>query len=51
MARVLITGSNGFIGRRLSKELLDMGHKVRGAVRSEAAKNALQPGIEPVVAG
>ncbi|HBA72292.1 MAG: NADH-binding protein [Geobacteraceae bacterium GWC2_55_20] len=39
-AKVLVTGANGFIGRRLTKTLLDSGHCVRGMVRSQNAQIA-----------
>lgn len=34
MANVVVTGANGFIGRVLTKALLDAGHEVIGTVRS-----------------
>ncbi|HUF52887.1 MAG TPA: NAD(P)H-binding protein [Dehalococcoidia bacterium] len=33
MARVLVTGASGFIGRRLIPELVKRGHEVRALVR------------------
>ncbi|MBI5483850.1 MAG: NAD(P)H-binding protein [Deltaproteobacteria bacterium] len=37
---VLVTGASGFIGRRLTKTLLDSGHSVRAMVRSQNAQLA-----------
>ena len=34
MAKVLIAGANGYIGRRLVTSLVDEGHQVVGLVRS-----------------
>jgi uncharacterized protein YbjT (DUF2867 family) len=39
MARVFITGASGFMGRRLSAELLARGHSVRGLVRRGSEKH------------
>ena len=47
MAHVFITGATGFLGRRLSAELLRRGHIVRGLVRPGSEKH-LQPGCEGV---
>jgi len=47
--RVLITGSNGFIGHHLCTELLRCDWKVRGTIRRPEARDKLAPGIEPVV--
>jgi nucleoside-diphosphate-sugar epimerase len=42
MARVLVTGGNGFIGRNLIEMLLFRGHQVRCLVRKPQANVALQ---------
>jgi uncharacterized protein YbjT (DUF2867 family) len=39
MARVFITGASGFMGRRLSAELVARGHSVRGLVRRGSEKH------------
>jgi uncharacterized protein YbjT (DUF2867 family) len=39
MARVFITGASGFMGRRLSAELVARGHCVRGLVRRGSEKH------------
>ncbi len=49
MKRVLVTGANGFIGRRLCTELLRCGWTVRGTVRRPEAQRDLVPGIKPVL--
>ena len=48
MARVLITGANGFVGKPLCAELLLRGHTVRAALR--AAGSSVEP-MEMVVVG
>jgi nucleoside-diphosphate-sugar epimerase len=48
MASVFITGASGFMGRRLSAELLRRGHQVRGLVR-RGSQNRLAPGCVPVI--
>ncbi len=48
MATVFITGASGFMGSRLSAELLRRGHTVRGLVRP-GSERKLAPGTEPVV--
>jgi uncharacterized protein YbjT (DUF2867 family) len=45
MASVFITGASGFMGRRLSAELLRRGHNVRGLAR-QGSENRLAPGCE-----
>jgi uncharacterized protein YbjT (DUF2867 family) len=49
MARVFIAGASGFMGRRLSSELLARGHSVRALVRSGSEARAAA-GCELVVA-
>jgi uncharacterized protein YbjT (DUF2867 family) len=48
MASVFITGSSGFMGRRLCAELLSRGHQVRGLVRPGSEKR-LASGCEAVI--
>ena len=46
--RVFLTGSTGFIGAQVARELLDAGHQVLGMTRSEAgAHELLSMGAEP----
>jgi uncharacterized protein YbjT (DUF2867 family) len=47
MAFVFITGASGFMGQRLSQELVRRGHRVRGLVRRGSEKR-LAPGCEGV---
>jgi nucleoside-diphosphate-sugar epimerase len=47
MASVFITGATGFMGRRLSAELVARGHRVRGLVR-RGSEGRLTPGCEGV---
>src|SRR3546814_16596381 len=49
MARVLVTGANGFAGQAICHHLLARGWAVRGAVRRDEA--AVPPGVERVVCG
>ena len=46
---ILITGANGFVGRALCSALIERGHAVKGAVRSNDA--ALPPGAEKKLVG
>ena len=41
-SKVLVTGPNGYIGLWVVKTLLDRGHTVRAAVRSETRANELK---------
>lgn len=44
---ILITGANGFIGRRLTKALLDGGHRIRCLVRK--ASSQIPQGVETCI--
>lgn len=44
---ILITGANGFIGRRLTKALLDDGHRIRCLVRK--ASSQIPQGVETCI--
>lgn len=48
MARIFISGANGFIGRALSMRLLKEGHEVWGGTRKETL---LPAGIKPLITG
>ena len=49
MKRVLITGSDGFIGQHLCTELLRRGWAVRGTVRRPETRRSLPSEVETVV--
>jgi len=49
MKRVLITGSNGFIGQHLCTELLRCGWAVRGTVRRAETRRSLPSEVETVI--
>jgi len=40
--RIFLTGSTGFIGTRVTRELLDAGHQVLGLTRSDEGEQALR---------
>ena len=46
-----VTGSNGFIGQRLTEQLSSAGHSVRCLVRSPEKFGSLShlPGVTPVI--
>jgi UDP-N-acetyl-alpha-D-quinovosamine dehydrogenase len=48
---VLVTGSNGFIGRALCKRMIVEGYQVRGAVRNATQMTALPSGVEAFQVG
>src|SRR5690349_21468516 len=48
MAIVFVTGSTGFLGHRLSRELLRRGHAVRALVR-KGAESKVASGCEVVI--
>lgn len=49
--KVLVTGVTGFVGRALCRDLLRRNHAVRGALRQEMGRQALEADVEPVIAG
>jgi len=48
MTKVLVTGANGFVGRRVCQALLSDGYPVKGVLRSEVAATDLPAGTETV---
>ena len=51
MRDILVTGANGFIGRRVCQMLIERGHRVHGGVRDQACLNQSLPGSEWVRIG
>ena len=51
MARVLITGATGFIGRRICSRLLEAGCRVRALVRSPQRAKTLLAGTVELIEG
>lgn len=48
MSRILVTGSNGFVGKHLTRELLARGHQVLGVGGSQAPTDSAE-GIEQII--
>ena len=44
---VVVTGVSGFIGKRIAKEMLDAGYRVRGTVRSDAKAEETRLALAP----
>jgi lipopolysaccharide/colanic/teichoic acid biosynthesis glycosyltransferase/uncharacterized protein YbjT (DUF2867 family) len=51
VAKTLITGVNGFVGRMLSEQMIACGWSVRGTVRALTQLNALPVGVEGICIG
>ena len=49
--RVFVTGSTGFIGTELVKDLIAAGHQVRGLTRSDAGEEQLRAAGAEVLRG
>ncbi|ROU02698.1 NAD-dependent epimerase/dehydratase family protein [Histidinibacterium lentulum] len=44
---ILLTGITGFIAKRIAKDLLDAGHRVRGSLRSETRADEVRAAVGP----
>ena len=51
MAKALITGANGFVGKAVGRKMIAEGWHVRGAVRSADAANDVPEGVEAMAIG
>lgn len=49
MERVLVTGISGFVGQHCAAELLKEGYAVRGTIRGEHKKSAVNDAMKPYV--
>jgi nucleoside-diphosphate-sugar epimerase len=48
--RIFLTGTTGWIGSVIAKELIDAGHSVVGLIRGGEKRDFLPAGVEPLVA-